>query len=263
MYLQHTDFQEDVSVRHCRLAGTTHHTAIRQVFERARAEAPCVLIFEDLDSMITPSNRAFFLNELDGLEDNDGLLMVGTTNHFDRLDPSLSNRPSRFDRKYKFDNPTRDERRMYAVYWRNKLADNKHISFPEPLLDKVADETDKFSFAYLKEAFVAALINLVNDDADFETALMEQIKFLRDELESGEPDVAGAGAGAGPSPWAMETGYDGGYVDGYVDVVETYSYPVIIPGVDSTDGPQNEYSAGHGLVVDRSNPDSDVPWIEE
>ncbi len=89
----------------------TLSSGIRQVFSRARAEAPCLLILEDLDSLITDGNRSFFLNEVDGLEDNDGLLLVsrngrakfdlqiGTTNHFDKLDPALSNRPSRFDRK--------------------------------------------------------------------------------------------------------------------------------------------------------------------
>ena len=50
--------------------------AIRMMFERARREAPCLLIMEDLDSLITDANRSFFLNEVDGLEDNDGLLMV-------------------------------------------------------------------------------------------------------------------------------------------------------------------------------------------
>lgn len=61
--------------------------------------APCLLIFEDLDSMIDDDNRSYFLNEVDGMDTNDGLLMIATTNHFDKLDPGLSNRPSRFDRK--------------------------------------------------------------------------------------------------------------------------------------------------------------------
>ena len=56
-------------------------------------------MLEDLDSLIHDRNRSFFLNELDGLEGNQGLLVIATTNHFDRLDPGLSNRPSRFDRK--------------------------------------------------------------------------------------------------------------------------------------------------------------------
>lgn len=69
------------------------------VFSKARQTAPCVLILEDLDSLINDQNRSFFLNEMDGLQGNDGLLVIGTTNHFDRLDPGLSTRPSRFDRK--------------------------------------------------------------------------------------------------------------------------------------------------------------------
>jgi transitional endoplasmic reticulum ATPase len=74
-------------------------SGIRAVFERARREAPCLLVLEDLDSLITDRNRSFFLNELDGLEGNDGLFLIGSTNHPERLDGSLSNRPSRFDRK--------------------------------------------------------------------------------------------------------------------------------------------------------------------
>ncbi len=69
------------------------------VFDKARQLAPCVLILEDLDSLINDGNRSFFLNQIDGLQGNDGLLVIGTTNHFDRLDPGLSSRPSRFDRK--------------------------------------------------------------------------------------------------------------------------------------------------------------------
>lgn len=73
--------------------------SMAEVFGKARQLAPCVVILEDLDSLINDSNRSFFLNQLDGLEGNDGLLVIGTTNHFERLDPGLSTRPSRFDRK--------------------------------------------------------------------------------------------------------------------------------------------------------------------
>lgn len=73
--------------------------AMTDVFEKARQLSPCVVILEDLDSLINPSNRSFFLNQLDGLESNDGLLVIGTTNHLDHIDPALRDRPSRFDRK--------------------------------------------------------------------------------------------------------------------------------------------------------------------
>lgn len=51
-----------------------------------------------------------------------------------------------------FPNPTKDERRAYALYWKKKLASNKAIEFPDSLVDEVAEATPKFSFSYLKEA---------------------------------------------------------------------------------------------------------------
>jgi len=143
--------------------------AMAQVFGKARAEAPCVLILEDLDSLIDDANRSFFLNQLDGLENNDGLLVIGSTNHYERLDPAITKRPSRFDRKLfvyfhyspctgrsldqsLFDNPTHDERVLYVEYWQKKLKHNKEIAFPDTLRDEIATLTYDFSFAYLKEA---------------------------------------------------------------------------------------------------------------
>jgi transitional endoplasmic reticulum ATPase len=42
--------------------------AMQVVFDKAREMSPCVVIFEDLDSLITDQNRSFFLNQLDGFE---------------------------------------------------------------------------------------------------------------------------------------------------------------------------------------------------
>lgn len=51
----------------------------------------------------------------------------------------------------KFDDPDRDERILYVQYWQNKLKNNKDIDFPDRLVSEIADLTDRFSFAYLKE----------------------------------------------------------------------------------------------------------------
>ena len=40
----------------------------------------------------------------------------GTT--VDKLDPGLSKRPSRIDRKYRFSNPSYEDRIRYCEYWR-------------------------------------------------------------------------------------------------------------------------------------------------
>ncbi|KAF9515232.1 hypothetical protein BS47DRAFT_1448999 [Hydnum rufescens UP504] len=159
--------------------------SIRQIFQKARMMAPSVLVLEDLDSLINDSNRSFFLNELDGLESNDGILVIGTTNHFDRLDPGVSNRPSRFDRKFFFDNPSLSERISYCKYWQKKLRHNKSIDFPKALIEHIAKLTADFSFAYLKEAFVSTLITIAGsaDKRSFAEIIEAQVNSLRKELD--------------------------------------------------------------------------------
>lgn len=133
---------------------------IREIFSHARIMAPCLLIFEDLDSLVTDKTRSYFLNEVDGLESNDGILMIGSTNHLDALDPAISKRPSRFDRKYHFHLPGEQERNAYCHFWKRKLADNDMVDFQDELCALIAKMTEGFSFAYLKELFVWALLTV-------------------------------------------------------------------------------------------------------
>ena len=132
--------------------------SIRQIFVKARAVAPALLIFEDLDSLVTEQLRSFFLNEVDGVEDNDGILIIGSTNHLDRLDTSITRRPSRFDRKFHFKAPGKQERALYAQYWQQKLQSNADIDFTDGVCQAVAESTEGFTFAYLKELFVQTLL---------------------------------------------------------------------------------------------------------
>jgi transitional endoplasmic reticulum ATPase len=75
-------------------------------------------VFEDLDALITTRSRSYFLNEVDGITSNDGVCMIASTNHAEKLDPGISKRPSRFDRKYLFPLPEMKERVEYCRYWR-------------------------------------------------------------------------------------------------------------------------------------------------
>lgn len=134
--------------------------AIRAIFLHARTMAPCLLVFEDLDSLVTDETRSYFLNEVDGLEANDGILMIGSTNNLDALDPAISRRPSRFDRKYHFQLPGEQERIAYCQFWRRKLADSEMVDFQDDLCPIIAKMTEGFSYAYLKELFVWALLTI-------------------------------------------------------------------------------------------------------
>ena len=156
--------------------------SIRTIFSKARQMAPCFLVFEDLDSIVSDAVRSYFLNEVDGLQNNDGIMMVGSTNHLERLDPGISKRPSRFDRKYLFPDPNMEERVEYCEFWRRKLDGNDDVEFPQILTRAIAGITKGFSFAYIQEAFVAALLAIANGDTSGGEETVEE-KFLSWEYE--------------------------------------------------------------------------------
>ena len=118
--------------------------------------------------MQVAANTKRQFNELDGLENNNGIMIIATTNHLEKLDPGLSKRPSRFDRKYMFPPPSNEERTMYCEFWRLKLKGNKSVVFPKELCPKIAEITGGFSFAYMNEAFVATLLAIARREDDDE-----------------------------------------------------------------------------------------------
>jgi transitional endoplasmic reticulum ATPase len=186
--------------------------AIRSIFEKARSFAPCMLVFEDLDSLVTAKVRSYFLNEVDGLESNDGILMIGSTNHLTALDPAIANRPSRFDRKYHFALPARAERAAYARYWRAKLEGNPKIAFPDTIADLVAGWTDTFSFAYLKELFISALLAVARGaQPGSETVAEAEAGF---ETPGSAASIEGDYAAALSEGAAAWSGEEGGEKDG-------------------------------------------------
>jgi AAA+ superfamily predicted ATPase len=45
---------------------------IGSIFRFARSMTPCMLVLEDIDTIVTERIRSYFFNEVDGLENNDG-----------------------------------------------------------------------------------------------------------------------------------------------------------------------------------------------
>ncbi|NXC26704.1 PEX6 factor, partial [Campylorhamphus procurvoides] len=82
---------------------------VRNVFARARAAAPCIIFFDELDSLAPSRGRSGdsggvmdrvvsqLLAELDGLHSTRDVFVIGATNRPDLLDPALL-RPGRFDK---------------------------------------------------------------------------------------------------------------------------------------------------------------------
>ena len=134
---------------------------IRTVFARARKMAPMVMVLEDVDSLVNDASRSAFLNELDGLAQNSGLLTLATTNHPERLDRSILDRPSRFDRKFHFPLPGEPERRRYLERWSGAQPVGMRLS--EKCISTLVARSKGFTFAYLKELMLSASLRWADD----------------------------------------------------------------------------------------------------
>lgn len=158
----------------------------QQVFQRARKLRPCVLVLEDLDSLVNDGNRSFFLNQLDGFEQNHGMIILATTNHPEQIDTAIVDRPSRFDRKYHFDLPATNERRLYLDSWLKKLSDE--TGWQETEIGAVVDATSDFSFSYLKELVISSVMQWMQkpDSATFLSVILDEAANLKQQMKTGD-----------------------------------------------------------------------------
>jgi len=94
---------------------------IREIFKRARQSAPCVIFFDEIDSIapirgaggetvVTERVVSQLLTELDGMENMHGVVVLGATNRADMIDPALL-RPGRFDKIIQIPLPDKESRK--------------------------------------------------------------------------------------------------------------------------------------------------------
>ena len=96
---------------------------VREVFRKAKLAAPCIIFFDEIDALVptrggggsdshvTERVISQFLAEMDGVEDLNGVLVLGATNRPDILDPALL-RPGRFDIQVAIPLPDQEGRRQ-------------------------------------------------------------------------------------------------------------------------------------------------------
>jgi transitional endoplasmic reticulum ATPase len=81
--------------------------SVREVFKKARQAAPCILFFDEIESLIPKRGKTLgdqvtervvtqFLTEVDGIEELEGVMVLASTNRPDLIDPAML-RPGRFD----------------------------------------------------------------------------------------------------------------------------------------------------------------------
>ena len=94
---------------------------IREIFKRARQSAPCVVFFDEIDSIapvrgaggetaVTERVVSQLLTEMDGMENMHGVVVLAATNRADMVDPALL-RPGRFDKIIQIPLPDKESRK--------------------------------------------------------------------------------------------------------------------------------------------------------
>jgi SpoVK/Ycf46/Vps4 family AAA+-type ATPase len=133
----------------------TSNETVTRLFNAAADNAPGLVILEDLDRLFgrNSSERSpnvslqHLLNCLDGVGNRNGVIVAATANEPSLLDPAILRRPGRFDRVALFPNPTFEMRLSYLRH----LCDG---SLLEPGLAAAARQSDRFSFAQVREGYI-------------------------------------------------------------------------------------------------------------
>jgi hypothetical protein len=152
--------------------------ALYEAFLYAEENSPSLLFFEDLDSMLDRTiDTSSFLNLMDGVSSKNGLLIIATANNIKALKSSITDRPSRFDRKFEFPLPTPEMIDIYLHKWFGSMMNEK--KYKEII--KIA-EREEFSYAYLKELYISAFYEALAgnrklpNERDIDAAMRRLIK---------------------------------------------------------------------------------------
>ncbi|SFS08510.1 transitional endoplasmic reticulum ATPase [Halomicrobium zhouii] len=173
---------------------------VREVFEKARENAPTVIFFDEIDSIAAERGGTStdsgvgervvsqLLTELDGLEEMQDVVVVATTNRPDLIDSALI-RPGRLDRHVHVPVPDEEARRaIFQVHTRNKpLADGVD-------LDQLARRTEGYVGADIeavtREASMAATREFVNSvDPEEIGDTVSNVRITMDHFEHALDEV--------------------------------------------------------------------------
>lgn len=149
--------------------------AVRQVFERAAASAPCVIFFDEIDALCprraqdsgsdSSSSRIVnqLLTEMDGLEGRRQVYILAATNRPDILDPALT-RPGRLDKALYVRLPSAEERTEILRTCGRKTPWHPSVDLEQVAKDQRAEGFSGADLAALvRESSLAAIRTLINN----------------------------------------------------------------------------------------------------
>ncbi|XP_027351186.1 ATP-dependent zinc metalloprotease FTSH 11, chloroplastic/mitochondrial-like isoform X3 [Abrus precatorius] len=159
---------------------------VRSLFHAAKKKAPCIIFIDEIDAVgstrkqwegHTKKTLHQLLVEMDGFEQNEGIIVMAATNLPDILDPALT-RPGRFDRHIVVPNPDlRGRQEILELYLQDKpLADDVDIK-------SIARGTPGFNGADLANLVNIAAIKAAVEGG--EKLAAAQLEFAKDRIIMG------------------------------------------------------------------------------
>jgi transitional endoplasmic reticulum ATPase len=167
--------------------------AVREVFARARAVAPAILFFDEIDALapvrgnssnsVTDSVVAALLTEMDGVSDRGDVFVIGATNRKDLVDSALL-RPGRLEVHLRLGLPGTEARRAFF-----EISD---VPFAEDVaVDQLAGGTDGMSFAELSGLLRAAALHALRRESS--AIAVTRADLDRALAENDQPSAANGG----------------------------------------------------------------------
>ena len=163
---------------------------VRDLFRQAREKAPCIIFIDELDAIGKSRVNGFgggndereqtlnqLLVEMDGFDNEKGLILLAATNRPDVLDPALL-RPGRFDRQVVVDPPDFPGRKAILEIHAKNVKIGSDVDF-----DSIAHATSGFSGA--------DLANVVNEAALLAVRAGRKLVSMADFDEAVEKTIAG------------------------------------------------------------------------
>jgi transitional endoplasmic reticulum ATPase len=154
---------------------------VRKIFERARQVSPCIIFFDEIDSMagkrgmeqgqkVTERVLNQMLSEMDGIEDLSNVIVVGATNRPDMLDAALL-RPGRFDRILLVGSPSKEGReKIFNIHTKNMpLA--KDVK-----MDKIIEMSEGYVGADIESVVREAAMLALRESIDSEKVYMKHFE---------------------------------------------------------------------------------------
>lgn len=160
---------------------------VRDLFKAAKERAPCVIFIDEIDSVGAKRTNSVLhpyanqtinqlLSEMDGFQQNEGVIVLGATNRRDDLDQALL-RPGRFDVEVVVPTPDFTGRKEILTHYLSKIL-SKDIN-----IDQLARGTTGFTGADLENMVNQAALRAAIDGA--EVVSMKHLENARDKVLMG------------------------------------------------------------------------------